>query len=99
MVPVMPVRVLVFAAWAAIGAVASYGALYVLTPYGLAILSVCLIAALSLPRRRPETLGLAAGPGILLAAAGDTTLIATGWAIVAAATLAYLLVGRARCVS
>jgi hypothetical protein len=99
MVPDMLVRVLVFAAWAAIGAVASYGALYVLTPYGVAILSVCLVVGLWLPRRWPETLGLAAGPGILLTAAADATLIATGWAIVAAATITYLLVGRARCVS
>jgi hypothetical protein len=93
----MLVRVLVFAAWAAIGAVASYGALYVFTPFGLAILAACLFAGLALPRRWPETLGLAAGPGILLTAAADATLIATGWAIVAAATITYLLVGRARC--
>ena len=88
---------LVFAAWAALGAVASYGALYAFSPYGLAILAACLVVGLSLPRRWPETLGLAAGPGILLTAAADTTLIVTGWAIVVAATITYLLVGRARC--
>jgi hypothetical protein len=93
----MVVRVLVFAAWAAVGAVASYGALYAFTGFGLAILAVCALAALALPRRWPETLGLAAGPGILLAAAGGTALIVTGWAIVASVTLAYALVGRARC--
>ena len=66
MVPGMLVRVLVFAAWAAIGAVASYGALYAFTPFGLMILGTCLFAGLALPEfgggRWPEILGLAAGP-------------------------------------
>jgi hypothetical protein len=62
---------LAFVAWAVLGAVASYGALYAFSPYGLAILAVCLLVSLLLPRRWPETVGLAAGPGILLAAAGD----------------------------
>jgi hypothetical protein len=89
-------RVLVFAAWAALGAVASYGALYAFSPYGLVILAGCLLVGTSLPRRWPETIGLAAGPGILLTLAADTALIATGWAVVAAATITYVL-GRARC--
>lgn len=107
MLRAMLVRVLVFAAWAAIGAVASYGALYVATPFGLMILATCLFAALALPEpggsRWPEALGLAAGPGILLLVgefnAADPAATLTGSAIVATTLMVYLAVGRARCVS
>lgn len=90
-------RLVVFAAWAALGAVASYGAVYAFSFYGIMILAVCLLVGAALPRHWPETLGLAAGPGILLAAAAEPAWIAAGWAIIATTTIAYLLVGRARC--
>jgi len=64
------VRVPLFAAWALVGAVAGYGALYFATPYGLMLLGACLFTGLALPgaggRRWPECLGLAAGPGVFL---------------------------------
>ena len=105
MLRAMLVRVLVFAAWAAIGAAASYGALYVFTPFGLMILGMCLFAGLALPEpggsRWPEALGLAAGPGILVLVVAyntaDPATTVTGSAIVAAALMLYLAVGRARC--
>ena len=101
------VRMLLFAAWALVGAVASYGLLYLFTPYGLMILGACLFAGLALPeaggRRWPECLGLAAGPGVLLLYAAslthdpDAAGAAAGAAIVAVASVAYLLAGRALC--
>jgi hypothetical protein len=100
-------RVLLFAAWALVGAVASYGLLYVFTPFGLTILGACLFAGLALPeaggRRWPECLGLAAGPGVLLlyvasvAHEPDAGTAAAGAAIVAVASVAYLFAGRALC--
>jgi hypothetical protein len=98
-------RALLFAAWAALGAVASYGALYALTLFGLMILGTCLFAGLALPEaggsRWPEILGLAAGPGLLLLVAayngGDTATGLAGAAIAATALVSYALVGRARC--
>ena len=105
MIRPMLVRLLLFAAWALIGAVASYGLLYVFTPYGLTILGACLFAGLALPeaggRRWPECLGLAAGPGVFLlyvaSVNADPAAAAGGAAIVAAATIAYLLAGRSLC--
>ena len=98
-------RVLLFAAWALVGAVASYGFLYAFTPFGLMILGICLFTALALPEaggnRWPEALGSAAGPGVFLlyVAAVNSDVMAgmAGAAIVAATAIAYVLVGRARC--
>ena len=92
-------RSALFVAWTLLGAVASYGALYALSPYGLAILAVCLIAGLALPRRF-ESLGLIAGPGLLLMLAGqydEPVLFAVGATLVVIAVTAYGLVGRSRC--
>jgi hypothetical protein len=105
MIRLVIVRVLLFAAWALVGAVASYGLLYLLTPYGLVILGTCVFAGLALPeaggRRWPECLGLAAGPGVLLlyvaSLNSDPAAAAAGAAIVAVASVAYLLAGRALC--
>lgn len=44
----MVARGALFVAWAVVGAVASYGAPYVLTGYGLMILGTCLFAGVSL---------------------------------------------------
>ena len=93
--------------WALLGAVLSYGALYVFTPFGLAIVVPTLLVASLLPSiggsRLPEALGLLAGPGLfclLVASSGADdpgAWAGAGVALVGAALLAYLLVGRARC--
>ena len=100
-------RSLLFVAWAVIGTVASYGLLYAFSVFGLAILGVCLLAGLALPKasgsRRPEILGLLAGPGgfcFVVAASGVDDPIAwaaAGTLIVCAALATYTVVGRARC--
>jgi hypothetical protein len=57
-----------FAAWAFVGLVLSYGALYAFTPFGLLVIGAGLFAAAILPavrgKRGPEVLGLLAGPGL-----------------------------------
>jgi hypothetical protein len=92
-------RSALFVAWALLGAAASYGALYLLTPYGLTIVAVCGVVALSLPRRF-ESLGLIAGPGLLLMLAGqygEPVLFVVGVALVVIAMTLYGLAGRRRC--
>src|SRR5262245_5810076 len=99
-VPAVVPRLLLFAAYALLGAVLSYGALYLFSPMGFAIVAIGVLLVRALPRlggsRRPEALGLLAGPGILLLL-GDTTVRAPGAAIVAVAVVSYALAGRARC--
>jgi hypothetical protein len=100
-------RLALFAAWALVGAVAGYGALYAFTPFGLMVLGACLFAGLALPEaggsRTPEIIGLAAGPGVFLLVAAtvghqtDVAAAIAGAAVVSAATSAYVLVGRGRC--
>jgi hypothetical protein len=94
------VRGLLFAAYAVVGAVLSYGALYLFSPMGFAILAASVLVVSALPRiggsRMPEALGLLAGPGLLLLA-GDGSLVVPGAAIVAVAVVGYALAGRARC--
>ena len=96
----MILRGLTFAAYAVLGAVLSYGALYLFSPMGFAIVPAAVLLVLALPRvggsRRPEALGLLAGPGLLLML-GDATVRAPGAAIVAVAVVSYALAGRARC--
>ena len=91
----MIVRGLLFAAYAVVGAVLSYGALYLFSPIGFAIVAASVLLVLVLPRRL-EQLGLLAGPGILLLA-GDGSLVVPGATIVAVAVVSYALTGRARC--
>jgi hypothetical protein len=95
-----------FAAWAFVGLVLSYGALYAFTPFGLLIIGACLFAARELPAVRgsrwPEVLGLLAGPGVfcfVVARNADDPggWVAAGVVIVGVASLAYALVGRALC--
>jgi hypothetical protein len=103
----MILRGLLFAAWAVVGTVASYGLLYVLSVYGIVIVGVCVLAGLALPKlggsRRPEILGLLAGPGLFcldVAASGVDDPAPWGVAgtlIVCAALAAYVRAGRARC--
>ena len=101
----MLTRGAVFGAWTVIGAVASYGALYALTPYGLLILGTCLFAGLALPeiggRRWPEALGLLAGTGVFCFYAGtlssDGGLLIAGALLMGGALVAYTLAGRALC--
>jgi hypothetical protein len=63
-----------FAAWAFVGLVLSYGALYAFTPFGLLVIGACLFAACALPVARgsrwPEVLGLLAGPALFLLVVG-----------------------------
>jgi hypothetical protein len=92
-------RSVLFVCWALVGAVASYGLLYLLSPYGLIILAIALGVGLMLPRRF-ESVGLIAGPGLLLMLAGqygEPVLFAVGVALVAVAVMAYGVIGRARC--
>ena len=74
-----------FIAWSVIGAAASYGALYLLTVFGVLILGTCLFA----------------GPGVFLLHAaslsGDAAMGIAGGAILAAALVAYAAAGRALC--
>jgi hypothetical protein len=96
-----------FAIWALLGAVLSYGALYVFTPFGLAIVVPTLLVAFLLPSiggsRLPEALGLLAGPGLFCflvafrTADDPAAWTGAGIALIGAAVLAYVLVGRARC--
>ena len=96
----MIVRVLLFAAYALLGTVLSYGLVYLFAPIGFLIVVAGALLVSSLPRagdsRWPEALGLLAGPGLLLML-GDTTVRAPGAAIVAVAVVSYALAGRARC--
>jgi vacuolar-type H+-ATPase subunit I/STV1 len=43
-------RAILFVGWAVLGMVASYGALYAFTPFGIAILAVCALVAWPLPK-------------------------------------------------
>ena len=90
-----------FTAWALLGMVASYGALYAFTPFGLAILAVCALIAWPLPKHL-ESIGAAAGPGLFCwlvawSAEEPAAWIGVGAAIVGAAVGAYAIAGRARC--
>jgi hypothetical protein len=98
-------RCALFLAWAVVGAVASYGLPYALTPYGLMILGAAFFAGLALPeargRRWPEALGLLAGPGVFLLYAaslsGDATPAIAGALFAGTALVAYTVAGRALC--
>jgi hypothetical protein len=97
-------RVLLFVAWALLGAVLSEGLLELLlpAPSGLVITAAGLLVARFMPSiggsRSPEIFGLLAGPG-LLCFLGATSMshperrIGVGLAFVACAALAYLLAG------
>ena len=87
--------------WAVLGMVASYGAIYAFSPFGLAILAVCALVARPLPKGL-EAIGVAAGPGLFCwlvawSAEEPVAWLAVGAAIVAAAVGAYAVTGRARC--
>jgi hypothetical protein len=86
-------RGLLFAAYAVVGAVLSYGALYLFSPMGFAIVAASVLLVFALPRGL-EQLGLLAGPGLLLLL---TPLASVGAAIVSVALIGYALAGRARC--
>ena len=95
-------RALLFSVWALVGMVASYGALYAFTPFGLVILAPCALVAWTLPKDL-EAIGAAAGPGLFcclvaLSAEEPAAWLGVGAAIVAAACAAYAVAGRARCV-
>jgi hypothetical protein len=95
-----------FACWALVGLVLSYGALYAFTPFGLLIIGACLLVARALPAvhgsRWPEVLGLLAGPGLFCFVVAGNADDPGGWAaagvaILGVAVLAYALAGRALC--
>jgi hypothetical protein len=92
----MVLRVLLFAAYAFLGAVLSYGLVYLFSPMGFVIVLAGGLLVSLLPRRWPEPLGLLAGPGLLLML-GDPAVRGAGAAIVAVALVAYAVAGRARC--
>ena len=94
-------RAILFLVWAVLGMVASYGAIYAFSGFGLAILAVCALVAWSLPKG-VEAIGAAAGPGLFCwlvawSAEEPAAWFAVGAAIVTAALAAYALTGRARC--
>jgi hypothetical protein len=96
-------RAMLFTAWVLVGTVASYGALYAFTPFGLVILAPCVLIAWTLPKDL-EAIGAAAGPGLLCllvawSAEEPAAWFAVGAAIVAAACGAYAVAVRARCTS
>jgi hypothetical protein len=98
-------RVLLFVAWALLGAVFTYGLMYALlpAPLGLVWVGLPLLVAPFIPSiggsRSPEIFGLLAGPG-LYCFLGATSMshpgrwIGVGLAFVASAALAYALAGR-----
>ncbi len=95
-----------FLLWCVMGALLSYGAIYLITPFGLALIAVLLGAASVLKSLGgatwPETLGLFAGPGLfclLLASAAEdpSTLILVGGVWTSVTVIAYLAFGSARC--
>jgi hypothetical protein len=94
-------RALLFVSWALLGMVASYGAIYAFSPYGIVILAVCGLVAWTLPKGL-EAIGAAAGPGLFCwlvawSAESPAAWFGVGAAIVATALGAYALTGRARC--
>jgi len=98
-------RSVVFLSWCCIGAALSYAALYVFTPYGLALIAASVAAGALIPaiggRRWPETLGLLGGPGafclVVANDAGDPRpWSVAGGAFLAMALLAYLALVHAR---
>jgi len=102
----MFLRAGLFAGWAVLGMFASYGALYALTPYGVAILALCWLVGMGLRWAGRgsdlELIGLGAGPGLFcLLVASSAEGAAAVWtvvgaAIILAATVAYLALGRTR---
>ena len=101
----MAKRAALFTAWALVGVVLSFGVLYAFTPFLLVIVATLFVAR-DLPpidgTRRPEALGLIAGPGmfcfVVAASAADPGgWVAAGLGIVGLALLAYAVVGRALC--
>jgi hypothetical protein len=80
-------RAILFLGWAVLGMVASYGALYAFSPFGIAILGICALVAWPLPKDI-EAIGAGAGPGLfcwLVAASADEP---AAW---------FAVAGRARC--
>ena len=100
-------RLTLFFVWGFLGMVLSYGVIYALSPFGLALIAFVAVVALVVPAvdgsRWPEAVGFAAGPGafcLLIAATSDVDVAAfaaVGAAIICAAAATYFLVGRARC--
>jgi hypothetical protein len=98
-------RLALFTTWALLGGLYTFGAIYLFTPLGVAVLVPAVLVGWRLPvingERSPEVWGLLAGPGIfcaLLASSNDDS----AWALAAlgfvlAACGSYLLAGRARC--
>ena len=104
--PVVIARACLLAAWAGVGFVGTYAALYAFTPYGLVMFLLLALIADVLPaadgRRLPEAVGLLAGPGFFCMLVASQSDEPAGWwlagpVIVAAALATYVGVGRARC--
>jgi hypothetical protein len=96
-----------FAAWAAVGLVLSYGLIYAFTPLGLLVITAAVVVATMLPtvrtHRWPEVLGLIAGPGLfcgIIALANHSLAWAFGGAVMlGAALIGWLLAARHRTIS
>jgi hypothetical protein len=95
-------RVLLFAAWASVGGVLTYGTLQLLGLFGLALVIAVVVAGLPIRAihsgAHTEMVGLAAGPGILFAIIGESDdapgLVLIGGAILAATAIVYLSLRR-----
>jgi hypothetical protein len=91
-------RSVLFTSWALLGGAATYAALYLFTPFGMAILASCLLVAWLLSAlsrdHSPEAWGLLAGPGlfgVLVSASADDprVWIASSAALIGAALFAF----------
>ena len=96
-----------FACWALLGSVLSYGLLYAFTPFGLLIVGSCaalasLLGTIGTRGGWPEALGLAAGAGgfccVVASAASSFAWGAIGAALITGAVAAYVVIARALCV-
>ena len=88
-----------FAGWAFVGLVLSYGLLYLFTPFGLLIVGACaglasLLGTLS-TRAWPEVIGLVAGAGGFCCVVAASAASPLAWATIGVALIAGALVAYA----
>ena len=95
----MGLRVAVFAAWAAVGALISYGSLSAFTIFVIFVLAVAAAAASLIPRvhgrRLPEASGVLMGPAALCVVVGGQADSALPWLAAASVLTAICLLAYA----